>query len=65
MTAQHTQKSNAGRSAAPLDAVAIRNQIAARLMRLDCQRRGGCTRSCRRQQRCVVADAVERESTAG
>ncbi len=45
--------------AAPLDAERIRNEIAARLMRLHCTRQNGCTRRCRRQGRCVVADEVD------
>ena len=43
----------------PLDAERIRNEIAARLMRLHCTRQNGCTRRCRRQGRCVVADEVD------
>jgi hypothetical protein len=46
-------------STPPLDAERIRNEIAARLMRLHCARQNGCTRRCRRQGRCVAADAVD------
>lgn len=42
-----------------LDAESIRNEIAARLMRLHCARQNGCTRRCRRQGRCVAADEVD------
>ncbi|MDO9383232.1 MAG: hypothetical protein Q7T86_10270 [Hyphomicrobiaceae bacterium] len=43
----------------PLDAEQIRNEIAARLMRLHCARQHGCTRRCRRLGRCVAADEVD------
>jgi hypothetical protein len=45
----------------PVNADRVRLQIAARLMDLHCRRLGGCTRACRRQRRCVAADAVRRE----
>lgn len=57
-------KSGEGRDAPPLNPVVVRNQIAARLMQLNCARKGGCTRRCRRLGRCAEAEAVEAEAQA-
>lgn len=42
----------------PLDTEKMRQEILARLLRMHCARVGGCTRRCRRGNRCVEADAV-------
>lgn len=44
------------------DAESLRRMILARLTRLQCYNKGGCTRSCRRQRRCVVADAMQQDA---
>jgi hypothetical protein len=48
----------------PVDAEQMRREILVRLMRLHCERKGGCTRRCRRAGRCVAADAVAAEAAA-
>jgi hypothetical protein len=43
----------------------VRDTIAARLTRIQCERSGGCTRRCRRRNRCVVADEFDPEYRSG